>query len=383
MLQFWFGQSILGEIGLSPKKAVVNKSTTTVNTSSNSGRIGKSTIMGIVIAILIAILNHFFGPAVNSSSLITQINKIYMPPIVFGLVVGFVSYIITDPSLTKIEKDRVWVIIILTFFTVFFWWAFEQAGGSMSVFARDYTDRTLDGSSGFIFNIINALLTVGSLGVVTWVLFKLFSVTFSQISTSNIILGFSFLIIWGIVIWMLNREFQAETTEVQASWFSILNSFFIITMAPLVSKFWQKGIITSGPIKFALGLIVLGIGFGLLSYGSSSIPQGAKTASVSMVWLILAYYFHTMGELCVSPVGLSYVSKLSPVRLIGLMFGIWFIANFIANWAGGMTGSYIDTIVENNSMSAFFLIFTLIPIGAGILLILMNGFMKKMMHGIE
>ena len=154
-------------------------------------------------------------------------------------------------------------------------------------------------------------------------------------------------------------------------------------MAPLVSKFWEKGIITSGPIKFALGLIILGIGFGLLSFGSAGIPQGAKTASVSMVWLILAYYFHTMGELCVSPVGLSYVSKLAPVRLIGLMFGIWFIANFVANWAGGMTGSYIDQIVESNSMSTFFMIFTLIPIGAGVLLILMNGFMKKMMHGIE
>ncbi len=383
MLQFWFGQSILGNIGLTPKKAVADTPLTNTNTASNSGRIGSSTIMGIIVAALIALLNHFFGPEVTSNSLITQINKIYMPPIVFGLVVGFVSYIITDPSLTKIEKDRVWVIIILTFFTVFFWWAFEQAGGSMSVFARDYTDRTLEGNSGFIFNVVNALLTVGSLAVITWVLFKLFSVTFSEISTSNLILGFSFVIIWGIVIWMLNREFQAETTEVQASWFSILNSFFIITMAPLVSKFWEKGYITSGPIKFAMGLIILGIGFGLLSFGSSSIPQGAKTASVSMIWLILAYYFHTMGELCVSPVGLSYVSKLSPVRLIGLMFGIWFIANFIANWAGGMTGSYIDTIVNNNSMSAFFLIFTLIPIGAGILLILMNGFMKKMMHGIE
>ncbi len=377
MLQFYFGQSILGEIGKSPKKKVVDASATKGET--NTKRIGTWALVGLVIAALCFLL----FPKVDSTSFLTTVNKNWIPPIVFGLVIPIVGYIVTDPSLTKVEKDRVWVIIILTFFTVFFWWAFEQAGGSMSVFARDYTDRTLEGSSGTIFNSINALLTVGSLAVITWVLFKLFNVTFSEISLSNTILGFSFVVIWGIVLWMLNREFQADTTEVQASWFSILNSFFIITMAPMVSKFWEKGIITSGPIKFALGLIVLGIGFGILAFGSSGIPQGAKTASVSMVWLILAYYFHTMGELCVSPVGLSYVSKLAPVRLIGLMFGVWFIANFVANWAGGLTGSYIDAIVESNSMATFFLIFTLVPIGAGILLILMNGFMKKMMHGIE
>ena len=102
-----------------------------------------------------------------------------------------------------------------------------------------------------------------------------------------------------------------------------------------------------------------------------------------MIWLILAYFFHTLGELCISPVGLSYVSKLSPTRLIGLMFGVWFIANFVANWAGGMTGSYIDEIVASTSMSTLFLIFTSIPIGAGIVLIAISGFMKKMMHGIE
>lgn len=380
MLQFWFGQSILGDIGLTPKQAVAP---TTAAGKAEATASNTRIMTWAAIGLGIAALGFFLFPKVETASMLTNINKNWIPPIVFGLVIPIVGYIVTDPTLTKVEKDRVWVIIILTFFTVFFWWAFEQAGGSMTVFANDYTDRTLEGSGGMMFKIANSALTLGSLGVVTWVLFKLFSVTFKDIATSNTILGISFVIIWAVVVWMLWREFQADTTEVQASWFSILNSFFIITMAPLVSKFWEKGIITSGPIKFALGLIVLGIGFGILAYGSSAIPQGAKTASVSMIWLILAYYFHTMGELCVSPVGLSYVSKLAPVRLIGLMFGVWFIANFVANWAGGMTGSYIDQIVESNSMSFFFLIFTLIPIGAGVLLIMMNGFMKKMMHGID
>ncbi len=380
MLQFWFGQSIFGDIGLTPKKSTVAPTKQEAIENSNaSSRLGLWAGIGVALTAVI----YFLIPASESTSILNIINANWIPPILFGSVVGIIGYIVTDPTLTKIEKDRVWVIIILTFFTVFFWWAFEQAGGSMTVFANDYTSRDLTGSGAMTFKLVNTLLTVGSLSVITWVLFKLFSVTFKDIATSNTILGISFVIIWAIVVWMLYREFKADATEVPASWFSILNSFFIITLAPLISKFWEKGIITSGPIKFALGLLLVGVGFAFLAFGSSAIPQGAKTASVSMVWLILAYLFHTLGELCVSPVGLSYVSKLAPVRLIGLMFGVWFVANFIANWAGGMTGSYIDQIVENNSMSTFFLIFTFIPIGAAVVLMLMNGFMKKMMHGIE
>jgi POT family proton-dependent oligopeptide transporter len=136
-------------------------------------------------------------------------------------------------------------------------------------------------------------------------------------------------------------------------------------------------------VKFAIGLILLGLGFGVLAYGSMGIPLGAKTASVSMMFLIVAYLLHTLGELCVSPVGLSYVSKLAPVKLIGLMFGVWFVANFVANTAAGITGSYMDPILEEKGLAFFFLIFTLIPIGAGVVMILMNKFLLKKMHGIR
>ncbi len=102
-----------------------------------------------------------------------------------------------------------------------------------------------------------------------------------------------------------------------------------------------------------------------------------------MIFLIFAYLFHTLGELCVSPVGLSYVSKLAPLKLVGLMFGVWFVANFIANTAAGITGSFIDPIVEEHGMTTFFLIFTLVPIGAGIVMLLLNRTLLKMMHGIR
>jgi len=282
-----------------------------------------------------------------------------------------------------VNRDRIIVISIFAFFTIFFWWAFEQAGGSMTIFADDYTNRSLSGGSANTFKWANTILTVVPMIILTVVLANLFRKTFAKYSLSNIFLGTSFVIIWGIVIWMLIREFKADATEVPASWFGILNSFFIIAFAPLFSKIWETRFNPSGPVKFAIGLFLVGFGFAILAYGSYGIEQGAKTASVSMAWLILAYLFHTLGELCVSPVGLSYVSKLAPVKLVGLMFGIWFVANFIANLMAGITGSYIDAITEKYSISVFFLIFTIIPIAAALVMLALNGFMKKRMHGVE
>ncbi|MFC6999611.1 peptide MFS transporter [Rufibacter roseus] len=282
-----------------------------------------------------------------------------------------------------VVRDRIIVIMVLAFFTIFFWMAFEQAGGSMTIFAKDYTNRLLEGDSATIFKWVNAVLVVVPMLILTYVLANLFKDTFKKIPYSNLFLGTSFLIIWGIIVWMLRREFAADATEVPASWFQILNSFFIISLAPIFSKIWESKLNPSAPVKFALGLILLGVGFGILAYGGLAIPQGAKTASVSMVWLILAYLFHTLGELCVSPVGLSYVSKLSPVRLVGLMFGIWFVANFIANYLAGLTGSFIDKITEQYSISIFFFIFTALPILAAIIMLALNGTLKKKMHGIQ
>ncbi len=284
---------------------------------------------------------------------------------------------------SNVVRDRIIVISVLAFFTIFFWMAFEQAGGSMTIFANDYTNRLLEGSSATIFNWANAILVVVPMLILSVVLWNLFKETFTTIPISNVFLGTSFLIIWGIIIWMLFREFSAGATEVPASWFQILNSFFIISLAPIFSKLWETKYNPSAPVKFAMGLFLLGIGFGILAYGGMSIEKGAQTASVSMLWLILAYLFHTLGELCVSPVGLSYVSKLSPARLVGLMFGIWFVANFFANYLGGLTGSFIDKISAEYSISGFFLIFTFMPILAGIIMLALNGTLKKKMHGIE
>ncbi len=308
--------------------------------------------------------------------------------------------------MTSIELDRILVILVFSAATIFFWWAFEQAGGSMTIFANDYTDRNLTGEASLVFKIVNTIITIVPMLVITYVLIKLFQSIFHEYYLSNLFLGISFVIIWAIILFMLglipksisifltgyldffehyvpfeSNALEVEDTEIPASWFSVLNSLFIIIFAPIFSMLWASKMNPSGPVKFSIGLILLGLGFGFLAYGSMSIPYGAQTASVSIFWLVFAYLFHTLGELCVSPVGLSYVSKLAPIRLVGLMFGFWLLSSFFANLIGGFTGSYIDKISSNIGLTGFFLIFTVVPILVGFLIFLFRNNLIKRMHG--
>jgi len=287
---------------------------------------------------------------------------------------------ITSPH---IVRDRLIVIAILMFASIVFFLSFEQAGGSMSIFALDYTQRVLDGNAAVAFKWVDTVLTIVPIAIVTVVLYALSRKIFRQYPLTIICTAISFLIIWGLGLWKVFREFNSLETEIAASWFQILNSFFIIALASGFSRFWEKIWNPSGPIKFAMGLILVGIGFAALAYGAGEVPQGAKTASVSMVWLVVAYFFHTTGELCLSPVGLSYVSKLSPKKLLGLLFGFWFCSSAIANFVGGYLGSTIDAITKAYSMSFFFMIFALIPAGTALLLIIFNPTLKRLMHGVN
>lgn len=168
--------------------------------------------------------------------------------------------------------------------------------------------------------------------------------------------------------------------EIPVSWFSILNSFFIIAFASFFSKWWESKYNPSATGKYALGLIIMAIGFGLLAFGAYGIEAGVK---VSMVWLVLAYLFHTLGELCLSPVGLSYVSKLVPARMIAFMFGMWYLAIAIGNKLAAVLGGQIEEITKQYSLSTFFLIFTIVPAIAGVLIWLLGPVIKKLMHGVK
>ncbi|MEK6450068.1 MULTISPECIES: peptide MFS transporter [Myroides] len=176
------------------------------------------------------------------------------------------------------------------------------------------------------------------------------------------------------------KEIKDNQVEITASWFSILNSFFIIAFASVVSKLWDSKYNPPAAIKYGLGLIIMAIGFGVLAYGAHGITEGTR---VSMMWLVFGYLFHTLGELFSSPVGLSYVSKLVPARMIALMFGMWYLAIAIGNNLAAKLGGQIEVITEKYSLSTFFLIFTIVPIIAGILVIALNPLMKKLMHGVK
>ncbi|MCK7559125.1 hypothetical protein MKQ70_30790 [Chitinophaga sedimenti] len=157
--------------------------------------------------------------------------------------------IFSDKSLSKIEKDRIWVILILSFFVIFFWGAFEQAGNSLSVFAKDQTERRI-----------------------SWLNFT-----------------------------------------VPPSWFQSLNSAFVVLFAPMFAAIWiflgKRKAEPNSPTKMALGLFLLAVGYLVIAVGVDGLPADKKA---SMLLLTSMYALHTWGELCLSPIGLSLVNKLSP-----------------------------------------------------------------------
>jgi POT family proton-dependent oligopeptide transporter len=387
MLQFYFTQGIFGDIGLKPLKNQVEEVSDNLEESTRNPF---STFDLIIVALISVIglawiINDPVSKITSFNLFSFQVGSLdgsnFM--IIIALVLFLFILVKRIAQYTPVLRDKMIAVIVLAFITIFFWASFEQAGGSMTIFAKDYTQRVLTGDSKIIFNIVNTLITVIPLLIISYVLFKLFSKTFAKYALGNIILALGFVIIWCIVIYMLSNQYNEVKSEVPATWFGILNSLFIISLAPIVSKLWESKYNPSATMKNGFGMILLGIGFGALAYGSSTIPQGAAVAAVSMVWLVLAYLFHTLGELFISPVGLSYVSKLVPGRMIAIMFGIWYLAIAIGNKIAGTMGGMIDEITSKYSMTTFFLIFTLIPVGLGLLVMMLTPIMKKLMHGVK
>ena len=388
MLQFYFTQNIFGNIGLKPEA-----NSNLVDESENGSESTKNPFSKIDIFIIAIVSLVGLTWIINDPlSKITSLNVFNFKVgnwdgsnimILSALVLFIFLLVKRTTQYTPILRGKMIAVIILAFITIFFWASFEQAGGSMTIFANDYTARMLDGNAKLIFNIGNTLITVIPLLIISYVLIKLFRQTFGKYALGNIVLSVGFIIIWIIVIYMLKNQYSDVRAEVPATWFGVLNSLFIISCAPLVSKIWESKYNPSATMKNGYGMILLGIGFAALAYGSSDIPSGAKAASVSMIWLIIAYFFHTLGELFISPVGLSYVSKLVPARMIGIMFGIWYLSIAIGNKIAGTMGGVIDKITAEYSMTTFFLIFTFIPVGLGLFVMLLTPLMKKLMHNVH
>jgi len=399
MLQFWLAGSLFGKIGSKPSKVhevelpqnINEKSAVEVEEDLVDEKLNPFTLFDKILVALSSIggLLYLFNDPLEKikgfSLLPFEMGGLSGSNVVVlaALVLFLILLITRIARYIPVVRDRIIAVSVFGVFTVFFFAFFEQSLGSMTLFARDYTNRNLVGDSAMIFKVVDALLTTVPLIIITYVIFLLFKKTFSKIGVSNIILGIAFIGVWSLVIFRLSDKFSQEGNQIDATWFGILNSFFIITLAPIFSRWWESKYNPSAAIKYGIGLILLGLGFAILSYGASGIPSGAKTASVSIIFLILAYLLHTMGELCLSPLGLSYLSKLVPARMIGFMFGVWYLAIAVGQKAAGTMGGMIDKISEQYSLGTFFLIFTLIPIGVGVVSILLNPVLKKLMHGVR
>jgi POT family proton-dependent oligopeptide transporter len=242
--------------------------------------------------------------------------------VILSMVSLFFAYVIFFGGLDAAEIKKVIVIAFLFLFAAMFWSGFEQAGSSLNLFAERYTDRNFFG-------------------------------------------------------WLM-----------PTSWFQSINAIFIIILAPVFGWLWvalaNAKRELSMPFKFGLGLVQLGLGFFVLVFAANIAL--ANEAGAGPGWLVLTYLLHTMGELCLSPVGLSSITKLSPKKFVGQMMGIWFMATALGNLIAGLVaGRFSDeAITANPSLlpDQFMLIFYFTA-GAGLVMIVLSPFIKKLMGNVK
>lgn len=407
MIQFWLSQNIFGDIGLKPTKE--SKAQKAISDEDKRNPFTAWQLIVIAVSVMLGLLWVINAPASKISNGAVDVfsflgengNAI---AILTALVLFLILLVYRFTQYSKITREKLMAVTFFAFLAIFFWAIFEQSPNSLTIFAKDYTNRVLEGNWSTIFLIINSLITILPLAIITWLMLKMFGQTFSQYAYANMFLSISFIIIWGIAIWMLLKDYYTAgmlslsddtlnmlkidkvtkpLTEVPATWFSTLNSLFIISLAPLFSKWWESKYNPTANVKYGIGMLFLGMGMACVAFGASGIEPGAKTASVSMVWLILVYMFYTMGELCISPVGLSYVSKLVPPRMIAFMFGVWYLAVAIGMKGAGIFGENIDKVANEHGLSYFFWLLTAVSIVMGVLSIAMAPVIRKLMHGVR
>lgn len=223
--------------------------------------------------------------------------------------------------LSQVERDRIKVMILSFLLIIVFWGAFEQAGGLMNIYTKEKTDLSL-----------------------------------------------------GFTLPLLNLD------AIPASWFQSVNAFFIITLGVPIASFWiwwrKKGKETSSLLKMAIGVIIMGWGFLFMSAASLEFEASGSSA---MYWLILAYLFHTVGELCASPVALSFITKLAPLKYASLMMGVYFAATGLGNKLAGFLGEYSQSAGELEIFTGIAMFCTL----AGVLVIALLKPLKRLTHGAE
>lgn len=303
---------------------------------------------------------------------------------IFSISIVALGVIITDSSLTKIERDRIVVIFVAAFFVIFFWAAFEQAGASLTFFADEQMNRTVNihTSYGMVYLVVTLLA-----GILYYVLQNIMNIP----KEYKIIFGLVGLYLVYLVISGFVSGTPFDLQEIPASTYNSVNAIFIVVLAPLFAEMWGKlgkrNLEPPSPYKQALGLLFLSLGYVVIAVAVKDL--GA--VKVSMMWLIALYFLHTVGELCLSPIGLSMVNKLAPARFASLLMGTWFLANATANkFAGTLSAFYPETGkttsfmgYEMTSMYDFFILFVVMSGAASIVLFVLSKRLVKMMHGVK
>ena len=292
------------------------------------------------------------------------------------ITIAFFGYIIFFGGHTGEEKKRLGVIFWLFILAAIFWSGFEQAGSSFNILASELVNRSA-GPSVFLGGIgalmLTALLAIplGYYTYKTWIREDIWSV-------AKIAVMFTSVGLLGLVYWMLSQV--GKGWEIPASTLQLINPSFIVIFAPIFGFMWtwlaSKNANPSIPMKFALGLLGLSAGFFVLAWGSAN---ASSTNLVSPAWLIVMYFLHTVGELCLSPVGLSSMTKLSPKSRVSQMMGIWFVAAALGNLIAGLVAGQL----ENLAPASLFQAVALFVGGGGVIAILAAPSVKKLMGDID
>jgi proton-dependent oligopeptide transporter, POT family len=338
------------------------------------------TVVGLTLLSLISIALIYIDAKVFSYLFYLLIGCFFIIP--------FIIY--SDKSLTKQEKSKVAVIVVVCFFVIFFWSAFEQTGASLNFFADEQTDRNF----GW-FKIPVWLIYILSAGLLyyTYTLFKKIaknlgtSIDTRLRATVQVLLSiFVLFIIAGNIYLAQSGKSHVSQDVIPTAWFQSLNSIFIVLFAPFFAAMWlmMGKNEPSSPTKMAIGLVLVGLGFLWIAYGVKNVMPGAK---VSMIWLVLLYAIHTSGELCLSPIGLSLVNKLAPLKFASLLMAVWFTANAFGNkLAGSLSALYPEAGkttsflgYQMTTLYDFFMLFVMMSGIAAFLLFLLTRKLQKMM----
>jgi proton-dependent oligopeptide transporter, POT family len=289
----------------------------------------------------------WLGVEVVLFSLFYYLNQGVIGSFIFSLSISAPGLIISDKSLAKDERERIWVIYIVAFFVIFFWAAFEQAGASLTFFAEEQTDREvgLHLSKGILMSIYGAIIAV--LGFFAYKVFS--GLKNEQKGVKELILVLLTSGILGLVYLISNLSPEGqEISSIPASFFQSINAVSIVIFAPIFSILWtvlgERNIEPASPYKQSIGLLLLALGYVVIAFGVKGIAPETK---VSMMWLVSLYLIHTFGELCLSPIGLSMVNKLAPVKFASLLMGVWFLSTASANkFAGTLSSLYPETMLK-------------------------------------